>query len=342
VHILNLPVAVATLSVSLTASFDAATSLTDITCGTTLQCSDPNSFTRTNVAAGAYAISVDGWSTGSGTYTLNVVGDLAANSRCEPTMVASGLLRCPSGTACGGTAGAEICAPAACNDTVDADGDGFPGYPTDPGCSSPSDGDETDACPTGPGCAQCSNDLDDDGDGQIDYMVDTNCTAAGDNTELGCGPEVDDVTFVTTPVTLGTTVGSANNFTPTCQTNSLGDRVHLLRLAVPVATLHLDTEGSSISDTILVLMNNTCGTSIACDDDGGVTSLLSQIDQTNVAAGTYGIVVDTYGGSTVNAYHLNVSGTIAAGGSCNDPLVAAGVLACAAGTTCSATTMLCQ
>lgn len=30
----------------------------------------------------------------------------------------------------------------ACNDDIDADGDGFPGYPMDPGCSAASDSSE--------------------------------------------------------------------------------------------------------------------------------------------------------------------------------------------------------
>jgi|JI10StandDraft_1071094.scaffolds.fasta_scaffold03329_6 hypothetical protein len=343
VHILNLPVAVATLSVNLTSSFDAATSMTDITCGTTVQCSDPNSFTRTNVPAGAYAISVDGWSSGSGTYTLNVVGDLAAGARCEPTMVASGLLRCPAGNACAGAPGAEVCGPAACNDSVDADGDGFPGYPTDPGCTSPSDGDETDDCPSGPGCPACANGLDDDTDALTDYPADFGCSAASSTSEVACAIEPDPITTITAPLTTGTTVGAADNFTPTCQTNTLGDRVHLLQLAVPVASLRLDTENSALTDSVLVVMDAACGTALACDDDSGATPTLSSlITLTNVAAGNYAVVVDTYDSASPAAYNLNVRGTIASGSSCDDPLVAAGVLACAAGTTCSATTLLCQ
>ena len=38
----------------------------------------------------------------------------------------------------------------ACSDAVDADGDGFTGYPTDPGCADLDDIDETDTCPSGP------------------------------------------------------------------------------------------------------------------------------------------------------------------------------------------------
>ena len=333
VHLLNLPVPVASLAVNLTSSFDAATSLLDAACTTTLQCADPNSFTRTNVPAGAYEISVDGWSSGTGTYTLNVVGTLNANDRCVPSMVASGLLVCPTGYSCAGAAGTETCAPAACNDTVDADGDGFPGYPTDPGCTSPSDGDETDNCPSGPGCPVCGNGIDDDSDGLTDYPADFGCGAASGTNEVPCPIETDAIVQVVGPTTSGTTVGAADNFTPSCQTNDAADRVHILTLAVPVATLHLDTEMSALSDTVLAVTDATCGTQLACDDDSGTTPTFSSaINMTNVAAGSYGVVVDTYGTTTPATYFLHVSGTIAAGGSCNDPLVAAGVLTCATGT----------
>jgi hypothetical protein len=71
-----------------------------------------------------------------------------------------------------------------CGDEFDSDGDGFPGYPTDPGCLSVDDNDEVDDCPTGPTCAQCANTADDDGDGFIDYPSDFGCSAASDNSEL--------------------------------------------------------------------------------------------------------------------------------------------------------------
>ncbi|MEZ4402634.1 MAG: hypothetical protein R3B06_21615 [Kofleriaceae bacterium] len=338
VHLLDLAVPVSSLTVNLTSSFDAATSILDGTCGSTLQCSDPNSFTRTNMAPGRYAISVDGWSSGSGTYTLNLAGTLAPNGSCADPLVAAGVLTCPSGYACAGPAGSEVCTPAACNDAIDADGDGFPGYPTDPGCTGPNDNDETDDCPTGPNCPVCSNGADDDGDGLTDYPMDFGCSAASGTTEVACAVETDPLGTVTAPLTTGTTVGAANNFTPTCQSSSLGDRVYFLSLTVPVATLRVDTENSTLTDTILMVTGPTCGLPpIACDDDSGTTPALSSlINLTNVAAGNYAIVVDTYGSATPNAFNLNVRGTIASGVACTDPLVAAGVLACAAGTTCQA------
>jgi hypothetical protein len=72
----------------------------------------------------------------------------------------------------------------ACDDNIDADGDGFPGYPTDPGCTSLADNDEVDDCPSGPDCAQCANAIDDDVDTLVDYPDDPGCTAASDSSEL--------------------------------------------------------------------------------------------------------------------------------------------------------------
>jgi large repetitive protein len=336
VHYLTLQVPVTNLTITIINAFDSAISLTDSTCGTTLQCSDPNTLTRPNVPAGSYGIIVDGWSAGSGAYTLNIHGDIAAAASCRDPLVAAGVLSCGAGFVCGGTVGAETCIPAACNDAIDQDGDTFNGFPTDPGCTSTSDNDETDNCPSGAGCPVCSDDIDNDSDGQIDYPLDVSCASASGTSEASCGPETDPLGTIAGPVTNSTTVGTTNNFTPSCQSFTLGDRVFLMTLAVPVATLTMDTEGSVLTDTVLMFMNGACGLPpIACDDDGG-TGFYSLITRTAVAAGTYAIEVDTYDSQAPNAFTLNVHGTIASGSSCADPLVAAGVLTCAAGTTCQA------
>ena len=336
VHVLALQAPLATLHIDTNPTgFDNTITLSDVTCGPSIQCADTPTIDRTNVAPGIYTIVVDGWSTGSGSYTLNVRGTIMNGASCADPLVAAGVLTCGAGHACSGGP-SPVCAPSACNDTVDADGDGFPGYPTDPGCISISDPDETDTCPAGPGCPACSDDLDNDGDGTIDYPADTGCGSAAGTTELGCPAEMDPVTAIVGPTTTGTTVGASNDFNPTCQMSDLGDRVHTLRLGVPVATLVLDTEGSTMSDPILQLMNESCAPPpIACDDDSG-TATQALITRTNVPAGNYTIVVDQYTGSTTGPYQLHVRGTLPAGGSCADPLVAAGVLACPAGQTCQA------
>jgi hypothetical protein len=103
-----------------------------------------------------------------------------------------------------------------------------------------------------------------------------------------------------------------------------------------VASLTLDTEGSSVSDTQIELWSGTCTTALGCDDDGG-TSLLSLLTVNNLAAGTYAISVAAYSTSSNGPFTLNVHGTIASGSSCESPLVTTGVLACATGTTCQGT-----
>ena len=153
-----------------------------------------------------------------------------------------------------------------------------------------------------------------------------------------CAAETDPLLAVTMASTTGTTVGAANNFTPTCTgatTGTAPDRVYLLTLQVPVASLTLDTTGSAY-DTTLSLTAAACAPVLGCDDDAGPgnTSLLTR---TNLTAGTYAVIVDGFNASA-GAYTLNVRGTLATGGSCADPLVAAGVLACPAGTTCQAGT----
>jgi hypothetical protein len=337
VHLLDLHVPLATLHIDTNPTgFDNTITLSDATCGATLACADTPIIDRTNVLPGTYSIIVDGWGVGAGSYTLNVRGTITNGGACDDPLVAAGAFTCGVGHACTGPAGLEVCAPAACNDTVDADGDGFPGFPTDPGCTGIGDGDEADDCPSGPGCPVCSDDLDNDTDGTIDYPMDIGCTSAAGTTEVGCPAEMDAITPIVGPITTGTVVGASNDFNPVCQTNDTGDRVHTLRLAVQVASLVIDTEGSAINDPILMLTNGTCGLPpIACDDDAG-TGNQAVITQTNVTPGNYAIVVDTFGTTTPAAYTLNVRGTIAAGNSCDDPLVAAGVLTCATGTTCQA------
>jgi|GEM_PF-1354017 len=337
VHSLVLRVPVATLHVDTNPTgFDNALSLTDSTCTSTIQCADNPIIDRTNVAAGSYQIVVDGWGSGTGTYTLNVRGTIATGNSCEDPLVTAGVLTCATGSACGGAVGSRVCRPAACSDAIDADGDGFPGYPTDPGCTSIGDDDETDDCPAGPNCPVCSDDLDNDTDGTIDYGLDFSCLAASQNTEADCPAEVDPLLAVTGPTMTSTTVGAGNNFDPPCQTNDLGDRVFILNLHVPVATLTVDTIGSTLSDTVLMFMNAACGLPpIDCNDDG--SGLYSLITRTNVAPGGYAIEVDQYGSAgTVGPFTLHVKGTLPTGGACNDPLVPLGVLVCPTGQTCQA------
>ena len=73
-----------------------------------------------------------------------------------------------------------------------------------------------------------------------------------------------------------------------------------------------------------------------CDDDGGA-GLQSQLDLTNVPAGVYYFIVDGFT-SNSGAYNLNISGVVRSGQACDSTQIAAGLVACAAGTTCQAGT----
>jgi len=343
VHILRVRKPLATLTIDTDGSaYDTVLALYDALCGTQLACDDESGVTtnsariiRTAVAAGTYPIVVDAFnSTGTGNYTLRVAGTYAADAACDP---AAPYFTCAPGQACHGAAGAETCTLTACNDAIDADGDGFSGFPNDPGCASPSDDDEADDCPDGPTCPACSNALDDDGDLLVDYPADRGCLAAGSTSEADCMGERDPVRTIASATSTGTTLGLMNDFVPACAMGpnpTAPDQVFFLDLAVPVASLVIDTDGSSY-DTALVLTGGTCTPSLACDDDGGDTGNNSRLTRPDVAAGSYAIIVDGYAGHA-GQYTLHVRGTIASGSSCNDPLVGAGVLACVTGTTCQA------
>ena len=307
----------------------------DLACGVNNFGNGDSRIQLSNVAVGEYFVIVDDQATSlPTTYNLNVSGTLAAGNRCTP---GSTSFICTAGYTCGGTAGSETCVPTVCNDTVDADGDGRPGYPSDPGCTSTSDTDESDNCPSGPGCPVCANGLDDDGDTRIDYPMDLGCTAASGSTELECTGESDPIGQITMQTTSGNTTGAVDDFPTICGATG-AEHAYLLTLPVPVQTLVLDTENSMIFDTVLTFTDSTCGTHLACDDDAG-NGNWSMISRSNVAAGTYGLLVEGYFGA-IGGYTINVRGTVAAGQPCTHSLFASGVLACAG--TCNPGMGVCQ
>ena len=315
----------------------------DLNCGVNNFGTNDARATINNVMPGEYFAIVDDLNTATPTlYNLNVRGVLMGAAACNP---ASANFVCDTGFNCLGPPGNTVCSPGVCNDAIDGDGDGRNGFPSDPGCSSTSDTDEADDCnlpggPAGPMCPACANGVDDDNDGQIDYPNDIGCTSANRLSEVDCAAETDPFIQVTVPTHMGTTAGFTNNFNPAACGSTFSptspDRVHILTLPVPVATLVLDTENSSF-DTTLTFGPPACTPFIECDDDDGVTGANSLITRMNVAAGTYTLIVDGFS-SGVGAYNLHVLGTVAAGTACTSPLFAAGVLVCPAGTTCTAGT----
>jgi hypothetical protein len=332
--------AVTSLTIDNVNNFDAVVELYNSSCGgSPVQCRDtPETIQVGALPAGTYYYVVDGYSTGTGTYTINVSGSIAAGESCESPLAVSGALTCGAGFACKGTMGSRTCQPAQCNDGIDNDGDGKIDYPNEPGCDSTADDDETDPATL----PACSNTTDDDGDSLVDYPADYGCNAASGTTEEFCTTEVDPIAAITMNPTTGTTVGLGNNFTSTsCQSSASGpDTVLALQLPVPVDSLVLDLSNSSY-DTILTLRDTTCGTQIGCDDDSGDPGAQSKLTVNNVAAGNYAVVIDGWNGNS-GTWTLSVTGTVAAGTSCTSPMFAAGILVCPTGTTCTGSPATCQ
>jgi hypothetical protein len=326
-------------------AFDAVLMLKTASCGTAdLACNDAfsaggdviNYAPAGGIAAGVYAIVVDGYSTNQGAYNLNVTGKIALNGRCDGALANAGALTCDVGLACKGPVGNKQCLKTECSDGVNnADGDAFIDFPSDPGCSGIGDDSEADTCPSGPGCPVCGNGADDDGDSLVDYPADYGCSAASGTTEVACATETDAITVLANPVTNGTTTGKANNFTPSCNFGSNApDVTYILQLPVPVANLTIDTITTPFN-TVLTFDEPSCtAPTLACDDNGGGSNT-SKIVQTNLLPGAYAITVD--GASTASGnFALHIDGRAAPNAACTSPLFASGVLSCGVGQHCMA------
>jgi hypothetical protein len=287
------------------------------------------------LSPGTYYLVVDGRSNGSaGEYRLQANLFTGEGGTCDPDNN-----ECPPGYFCQEAtpgAGDTTCEPPRCDDDGDFDGDGEDGYPTDPGCTSATDNDEDDDCP-GAGCPACANGMDDDGDMDVDYPDDADCMSAASTTEqIVCATESTGVTPIDGPVTTGSTTGGGDEFDGSCQANTNADKVFLLDVPGNLTTLHLDTNGSAMSDTVLYIKSGSCTASdLACDDDAGDGNR-SLINRSNVPAGTYFIIVDGYS-TNVGNFTLNVNGTIATGQPCDAGQIAAGLFACQGGGACSTT-----
>ncbi len=322
-----------TIDVQSDAIFPVAELLNSTCGGTAIECEEDTDIVRAAVAAGTYYIVVDdSFGDETGPFTLTVSGTIKNGASCESQLAQSGALACSPGYACKGTAGSRVCALAQCSDGIDNDGDGKTDYPFDPGCDSPSDDDESDTCP-GAGCPVCSNGMDDDADGLTDFPADWGCDSAAGASEVFCTGEMDVGGLITKKQTLGTTVGTSEDITFTCEETFSGDVSYALSLPVPVASLQVDTIGSGF-DTVLQVQDANCMTVDACDDESGGTDGTSKIVMTNVNAGNYAINVGAFDGDA--AFKLNVKGTVANGTVCTSPLFTAGVLVCPTGKTCTA------
>jgi hypothetical protein len=248
---------------------------------------------------------------------------IAPGGSCETPLVAAGVLTCSFGYACGGTPGSQTCVIAQCFDGADNNGDGTTDYPNDPGCTSLSDNTETTVCP-GPTCPTCADGLDNDGDGTIDFPADPGCLAAS---EIEACRQSEAIAVITQRVTTGTTATATNDVAPTCTTGTQTTPDVALQLEIPaMARLSIDVTG--ITDVTSLFGASCSGTPIACSDP---TPMLV----TDVAAGTYYVVIDGKGTLSGGAWTLTTTGVVAPGGSCEGTLFAAGAFTCGYGTTCS-------
>jgi hypothetical protein len=159
---------------------------------------------------------------------------------------------------------------------------------------------------------------------------------ASDDDEQSC-LDSDPIVSVTMPAIAGTTTTATNDFTPSCSSSSTAnDIAHEIFFPGDLDTLVVNTDGSSF-DTVLYMRANVCSAvDFDCDDDGGL-SLQSQLDLTNVPAGVYYIIVDGFSANS-GTYNLSVTGVVRSGEACDDAQITAGIVTCAAGTTCQAGT----
>lgn len=322
-----------TLKIDNTNTFDQIVKLLGSTCtGTPVQCRDePETIDLNNIPGGQYFYVVDGFGSGTGTYTITVSGTIQNGASCESALALNGAITCGAGFTCRGTMGSRTCQAAACSDGIDNDGDTVADFPNDPGCTSLSDTDESDNCPGGVGCPQCSDGLDNDSDGAFDYPDDPSCGAASGLTESCTTSE--GVTALVLPLTSDNTAAAFNDTAPptTCSSaaNFAPDKTY--QLAVPgLASLTITNTNSF--DAVVELLDGTCGGApLACSNEPETLTL------TNLAAGSYYYIVDGAGTTAGAAYTIGISGRIAAGQSCESPLAASGALTCADGYACKGT-----
>jgi len=297
----------------------------EIACNDNISATDKRSTLTASLSTpGTYFLIVDSKDATGGNYSLKVnyyVGegtDCVAPDACGPGLVC----RIPKN----GTT--KVCSKHVCQDGLDEDDDTHNDYPDDPGCDSPTDDDESDGCPgVGPGCPECGDGVDNDSDGKTDFgnNGDNTCSSASSSSESCLASE--GVTTITTATTMGDTTSATNDVAPTCAGSSSTAPDLTYRLDLPQLTdLNLDLTTSV--DTVTSLLPSSCtGAPIKCSDP-------TAMNVANVAAGTYYFVVDGYSNSSKGTFTINVSGTIANGGSCEQALAQSGALTCASGYAC--------
>ncbi len=188
-------------------------------------------------------ITVDGFSTSSGDYVLNITpaeeGDCADGADDDYDGV----------TDCDDPDCEFGCPEVRCTDGADQDGDGA------------IDCDDSD-CDTAPACtpeADCGDGLDDDSDGATD-CDDPACTTVVDgNLGAAIGPRV----------VRGSTRGAGNDNATACGASRSEERTYTWR--APRKGLYAFATDNSAFDTVLSIEESTCTTAVEleCDDDDG-------------------------------------------------------------------------
>ncbi len=350
VYLVKLPGDATTLRFSLCgSSYDTAIVVRREICatGSVIGCQDDSStcglqsdLTVVGVEAGLLFVFVDGFSSSSGAFALNLSGTLAEGEPCNPAIE---WLSCSGDQLCleaAEGAGDWRCRGAACNNDIDDDGDGFLDFPDDLGCVNLDDADEQNAAcldgedddgdfaidyPADPGCADpqdeseddpatapaCADTEDDDGDFANGWPDDPGCYAASDASEDDpCGDGIAAPDVSVTRHAEGSTSGLENLFAPTgCATSSIAaDAVYLYRALSPrTVTASLANPGTGF-DTVLFVRSAACtsgASEIACNDDRDGGTPASEVTFA-AEAGDYYLVVSGYGGAAGD-YELTIS-----------------------------------
>lgn len=176
--------------------------------------------------------------------------------------------------------------PAACDDGLDNDDDGFTDFPDDPGCSDATDTDEYNA----PNCGT---------DGQGDPIPVREIPSSGH-------------------LVANTVHGSAWYEGSCGGGGGSGELIYRLTVSAGTAGFRISTDtGMTLFDTVVYVRRETCDASsaeVACKDDVGDGVDLN-ID--NPAPGTYYIFVDGADAGTMGQFGMEVQGLLGEGTACD-------------------------
>lgn len=290
-----------------------------------------------DVAPGTYYVVVDSYASGSaGHLSLAIEEYVPVGAPCE----ASGS-PCVPGYVCRADVG---CALPECRDGGDDDADGDIDYPDDAGCDDPDDDGE--AIAMSEPVPACGNALDDDGDGLVDYPDDPGCAAASDGREMDlCGPDGEVWPLDDAGATGNTSDGSLVAGASCALATQAREDIYMYRAARSFVRLSFRIDGAPNIDATISLRAAACagGDEIDCTfmpqiDDIGAP--FHRVEAQDVAAGdVLYLIVDGNYRQLTYSYSIEVSGTLAAGASC-DPSVPR--FECTTGTVCSNTTSTCE